>query len=78
MKLTRTLAAGLTVLALTAAGCSDDDDDAPADQPVESETTDPPDDGNGALDGSEDDGNGALDGSEDDGNGALDGSEDDG
>lgn len=52
-------------------GCSGDDD-APADRPTQTETSDPPDDGNGALDGADDsqfgdDGNGALDGAEDGG-----------
>lgn len=69
MQIIRTLAAGFAVLALATAGCSGDDD-APADRPADSETIDPPDDGNGALDGVDDseigdDGNGALDGAED-------------
>lgn len=63
---------GLLVGAVALVGCGDDGDDEvedpdPAETPVES---DPPDDGGGALDGSED-------GSEDDGGGALDGSDDD-
>ena len=68
MRATHPLIAGIAVVSLITAGCSGDDD-TPSDAPVESptETSDPPDDGNGALDGIEDDGNGALDGSEDDG-----------
>ena len=62
-------------------GCSsddnDDNDDAPTSTVAPAES-DPPDDGNGALDGDSDDGNGALDGDSDDGNGALDGDSDDG
>jgi len=57
-------------------GCSsDDNDDAPTSTVAPAES-DPPDDGNGALDGDGDDGNGALDGDGDDGNGALDGEDD--
>lgn len=62
------LAAPLLVgVTLTACGSDDDDETPPAtDAPVES---DPPDDGNGALDGAgdpPDDGNGALDGADED------------
>jgi len=68
----RSLAVVSIVLCGLLAGCSDGDDNAP--DPVEAPSeSDPPDDGNGALDGDGDDGNGALDGDGDDGNGALDG-----
>ena len=68
MKIYRPFIASIAVVSLIAAGCSSDDD-TPSESPVESptETPDPPDDGNGALDGAGDDGNGALDGAEDDG-----------